>query len=849
MHTPSDDAPVTPPPAPPSGSSPAPSGEPAGRRTGEGPAGERNDDGPAGERNDGGPAGRWNDGEAAGERDLGRLAATVERLRQEIERTRRAAADRAVIELAKGVLVERLGCGPAQAAEQLAGLAAKAGVSPLEVAADVVNQVARDRIGEAGEDDPAASVRLRTAESAALGAPDTMVVAAALLEHALAPLGARAVAVWAAEPGASLTLAGHAGFGTEEARRWRHLPPGVVTPAGRTLAERRMIWHTDPGLPAIGRLVAGGGRVTVPMTVAGRVLGVLEICWPHALPPHPPRLERQIEAMADLCAHTLDSPFGPAVPPLHTPSPPAPITTAPITTAEPAEPARPAEQAAASAAMLAEIVDLADALPDPALVLRAQPDARGEPADFRIQHVNERITGGDGLLLDAYPLAPGGRLLEAYPRAAGGLFARLECVHATGEPFRAERMPLGLSTTGVADVSLTRHGDSVLMVWRDHDEGARLAGLLEHAQRLGRIGGFEENAVTGQITWNAQLYSLYGLAMGDRPIPLERLRDHAHPDDEIAIGRFLRTVLHHRRFAAVAFRLRRRDGIDRHMRVVAEPVFGPDGRLMAVRGAYQDISSQHWTEVALSVTRDQLAHTEQQSAARNRLALQLQQAIMPPSHGTMDSFGLHIAVRYRPAQKEDLVGGDWYDAVALPSRRVLLSVGDVAGHGVAAATGMVILRNALRGLATTGAGPAQIMSWLNQVAHHLADRMTATAVCGLYDPPTRVLRWARAGHLPPILLREGDGAELPMVKGPLLGAFTDARYEEGRLQLRAEDTLLLYTDGLIERRDHNMRHAQDQLLAVARRHAATLDHRLDDLLTHCNSDTDDDTCLIGVHLT
>ncbi|UBU17430.1 SpoIIE family protein phosphatase [Nonomuraea gerenzanensis] len=755
------------------------------------------------------------DDAAAGAEALERLAATVERLRREAERARREAADQALIELAKGVLLERLRCGPAHAAEQLAILAAKAGVSRLEVAADIVNEVAGDRIGAAAEADPEVSVRLRAAESAALGADDTQVVAVALLEHALTPLGATAVAVWAAEPGAALTLVGCAGFGHEEARRWRHVPPGVVTPAGRSLTERRTIWHADTGLPAIGRLVAGGGRVTVPMTANGRVLGVLEICWPHALPPHPPRLERQIEAMAELCAHTLDTPFA-------APSPSSPA--------------------------LSELVDLADALPDPALVLQAHLDVGDEPVDFRIRHVNERITGGDGLLLEAFPLVPGGLLLEAYPRAAGGLFERLLQVHATGKPFRAARMTLGLSATGVADVSLTRHGDSVLMVWRAHDEDARLAGLLEHAQRLGRIGGFEENAVTGQVTWNAQLYSLYGMAPGDRPIPLERLRDHAHPDDEIAIGRFLRTVLHHRRFAAVAFRLVRPDGVSRHMRVVAEPVFGPEGRLMAVRGAYQDISSQHWTEVALSVTRDQLAHTEQRSAASNRLALQLQQAIMPPSHGTMESLGLHIAVRYRPAQKEDLVGGDWYDAVALPSQRVLLSVGDVAGHGVEAATGMVILRNALRGLATTGAGPAQLMSWLNQVAHHLADRMTATAVCALYDPPTRELRWARAGHLPPILLREGAGSELPMVRGPLLGAFTDAQYEEGRLQLRAEDTLLMYTDGLIERRDHNLRHAQDQLLTIARRAAATLDHRLDDLLTHCNSDTDDDTCLIGVHL-
>ncbi|MCK2219001.1 SpoIIE family protein phosphatase [Actinomadura sp. ATCC 31491] len=762
-----------------------------------------------------GDSDRDRDGDGDGDGgDLARLAATVERLRRELADSRRAADDRALVELAKGVLVERLRCGPAQAAEQLATLAGRSGVSQVELAADVVNQAARDRITEAAKDEPEASVPLRAAESAALGAGDTQAVARSLLEHALPPLGATAVAVWAAGPDASLSLAGYAGFGVEEARRWHHVPPGVATPAGRSLTERRTIWHAGGALPSIGRHgPSRGGRVTAPMLAGGRVLGVLELCWPYELPAGPRRIERQIEALAELCAHTLDP---------------------------------PAEPPGKAVAALSELVDLADALPDPALVLRPHLDGRGAPADFRVQHVNRRLEGAQAL--EAYPFKAGGLLLEAFPLAAGGLFGRVEQVHATGEPFRSERMPLPLSMTGVADVSITRHGASVLLVWRDHDEDARLAGLLEHAQRLGRIGGFEENAITGEITWNAQLYSLYGLSPGEPPVPLERLRDHAHPDDEVAVGRFLRTVLHHRRFAAAAFRLRRLDGMARHMRVVAEPVFGPDGRLMAVRGAYQDISSQHWTEVALAVTRDQLAHTEQQSAERNRLALQLQHAIMPPSHGTVNSAGLHIAVRYRPAQKDHLVGGDWYDVVELPSRQILLSVGDVAGHGVEAATGMVVLRNAMRGLAATGAGPAQLMSWLNLVAHHLAGRLTATAVCGLYDPVGRVLSWARAGHLPPILLRGTDGSELPMIKGPLLGAFTDAVYEEGRLDLRAEDTLLLYTDGLIERRDHNLRHAQDRLLAIAARGAATLDHRLDDLLIHCNSDTDDDTCLIGVQL-
>ncbi len=97
----------------------------------------------------------------------------------------------------------------------------------------------------------------------------------------------------------------------------------------------------------------------------------------------------------------------------------------------------------------------------------------------------------------------------------------------------------------------------------------------------------------------------------------------------------------------------------------------------------------------------------------------------------------------------------------LPSRQVLLVVGDIAGHGIDAVTGMVALRNCLRGLAITGAGPASLLGWLNEVACHLTDGIIGTAVCGLYDPAARTLRWARAGHLPPVLVRDGSATELP----------------------------------------------------------------------------------------
>lgn len=134
------------------------------------------------------------------------------------------------------------------------------------------------------------------------------------------------------------------------------------------------------------------------------------------------------------------------------------------------------------------------------------------------------------------------------------------------------------------------------------------------------------------------------------------------------------------------------------------------------------------------------------------------------------------------------------------------------------------------------------------MAHHLTEQVTATAVCGLYDPETRILRWARAGHLPPVLVRGTSATTLPLLGGLLLGALAQAEYQEDEVRLDLGDTLLMYTDGLIERRDTSVQDSLTQLLATAQASAPTLERRLDRLLTHSESDTDDDTCIIGIRV-
>ncbi|GAA3293060.1 hypothetical protein GCM10020295_13930 [Streptomyces cinereospinus] len=433
------------------------------------------------------------------------------------------------------------------------------------------------------------------------------------------------------------------------------------------------------------------------------------------------------------------------------------------------------------------------------------------------------------------------------------LFQRIERVYATGEPFRARHMHLTalvdqVPLSAVADISISRHGNSVLLIWRIEDEAARLASLLQHAQRLGRIGGFEENLLTGQISWNSQMFDLYGRSATSPPVPLEDLPAHAHPDDAVTIGRFLRTLLHHRRPASAAFRLQR------PRRGQPPPPggrrAGPRHRRPAVRGPRR--LPGHLGPALDGGGAGRHPRPARPHRAAGRRTQPAGAAVAARHHAP----GAGAAADARPggrgtlpaAETEQLVGGDWYDAVVLPSRRVLLCVGDVAGHGIEAATSMVVLRNALRGLAVTGAGPGQLLSWLNIVAHHLTGAVTATAVCGLYDPGRRTLRWARAGHLPPVLVRGPDAAPLPLVKGILLGAVPEAVYEEAEVQLAPDDTLLMYTDGLVERRDRSVEESLTHLLTTARTAPRTLDQQLDRLLTYSRSDTDDDTCLVGVRV-
>jgi GAF domain-containing protein/anti-sigma regulatory factor (Ser/Thr protein kinase) len=177
-------------------------------------------------------------------------------------------------------------------------------------------------------------------------------------------------------------------------------------------------------------------------------------------------------------------------------------------------------------------------------------------------------------------------------------------------------------------------------------------------------------------------------------------------------------------------------------------------------------------------------------------ALALQHAILGPAelpHG--------FAVRYQAASWPLQVGGDWYDIVDLDDGRIALVVGDCVGHGLAAATVMGQLRSACRALLLDNASPAAALAKLDRFAARLPGAQCTTAVCAILDPETGELAYSSAGHPPPILVH-ADGTTQILEGGHTiaLGVRPHWSRPEAHVTMPARSTVVLYTDGLVERR-------------------------------------------------
>ena len=680
------------------------------------------------------------------------------------------------------------------------------GVSTLELAVDLVNQARATRsptwrrLPRRGHPaghrlrGPAPSAQ-RRGRRARRG--DAQAVAQSILQHALEPLGAVAVAIWAAHADQSLTLAGSAGFADEEPARWRHVPPGVPTPARAGRSSNRAATDyaalAEAALPSIGLRNPDGGRIAVPAGAGGRIIGVLEICWAGPLTP------------AVAVHRTSDAGAGRAVRA-------SPWRAMPVPDSDLAAAVR-------RPARVAELLDLADGLHDPCLVLEPLLDVGGHPRrlpDPARQSELRRLRGPAAQRDRRSPAA--GRVPAR--RRGGRALREVEHVLATGEPFRAENMRLAAVVDAVAadHAGPGQHqpaGHPRPLVVAPRGRRPRVANLLQHAQRLGRIGGFEENLLSGEIAWNESLFELHGLPPDLRAGPARAARRPRHPDD----------AAHHRPVPADAAapppaRVRRLPAPARRQRGPAHPR-GRRTRTRRRTAASSRSAAPTRTSPPSTGPRSpsrppatSSPRAEQETAERNRLALQLQHAIMPPSHGpagpARPERGRALPARREgPPRRRRLVrrrGAALRPRPAVRGRRRRARHRGGHRHGRPAQRPAGPRRHRRRTRPAPG-----LAQHRHPPPHRQRRPPRRSAVCTI--PP----RASCAGPAPaicrPSWCATARRARCPSSAGSCSAPPARRGTRRARIQLEIGDTLMMYTDGLIERRDRSVQDSLDNLLA------------------------------------
>ncbi|WP_406864591.1 SpoIIE family protein phosphatase [Streptomyces sp. HUAS MG47] len=306
---------------------------------------------------------------------------------------------------------------------------------------------------------------------------------------------------------------------------------------------------------------------------------------------------------------------------------------------------------------------------------------------------------------------------------------------------------------------------------------------------------------------------------------------------------------------------------ERYWSPVNAPVLGPDGQVVLLVHRVEEVTELIRARGGRTGGRARVLEAELYTRARElqelnerlreaharerEVALALQEAMLPAP----TPIGAHrTAVRYRPAAGALNVCGDWYDLVPLPGGdRIGVAVGDVVGHGLAAAGVMGQLRSALSASSRVADGPAQALDVLDLYARSVAGAENTTAVETWIDWEQCVITYSCAGHPPPALLRaDGSVQFLDEATDPPLGArVAHTPRPQAETRCGVGDTLVLYTDGLIERRHEDIDAGLTRLAgALERHHGAGPDALADGLLLDMLpvGGATDDTALIVVRL-
>lgn len=285
------------------------------------------------------------------------------------------------------------------------------------------------------------------------------------------------------------------------------------------------------------------------------------------------------------------------------------------------------------------------------------------------------------------------------------------------------------------------------------------------------------------------------------------------------------------------------DGIPTAVDLTFVPVAG-DGERPAVVVVHGAVPTRTLARSAeLRAQGQELVASRAEAAREHDLVLMLQDTVLPRVLPAIA--GHQLAARYLAASDEIGIGGDWYDVVPLPDGRVAVCVGDVAGHGFEAVHVMGQLRSAGRVAAFLNPDPSAVMTAKDALMLHADLGPFATALFGVYDPTTGSFTWACAGHVPPAVVAGGVASFAPAPTGLPLGVGGDG-YGTATLSLAPGDSLVLYTDGLVERRKESIDEGLGRLLEAIPADGASAADACDEVLERLGvvDGRNDDVCVL-----
>jgi PAS domain S-box-containing protein len=290
-----------------------------------------------------------------------------------------------------------------------------------------------------------------------------------------------------------------------------------------------------------------------------------------------------------------------------------------------------------------------------------------------------------------------------------------------------------------------------------------------------------------------------------------------HPDDAPTVVSGWYDTLNRRELWEREYRLRDKHGDYRWISERGVPRY-EDGRFVGYVGTAIDIHERKLMEGRLREVYER-EHT---------IAETLQRSLLPERLPRIE--GLEIAARYLPAGQGAAIGGDWYDALERPDGRVALVVGDVVGHGLRAAAVMGQLRNAFRAYGLAENSPAEVMARVNRLVMSGEEEVMATALYLVLERETGEVSFASAGHPPPLVLAPDGVSFLEGGRAVPIGAVDPGVFREATAVLPTDASLLLYTDGLVERRDEPLERRLDALAGAADRAEGGLEGLCDAVL-------------------